>query len=505
MVDEFSWLRYAGQNLNREKDGKTLRDRMIGEYLKIRPRDGKSARLKLNRAQQEYSARCTKRNIVLKARQVGITTYVAARFFVQTMTQPGTLTVQVAHNQESAEMIFNIVKRFWQNLPAMTKAVLVKSRSNVRQMVFPALDSEYRIESADENAGRGMTIQNLHCSEISRWAPGGVETLASLRAAVVPQGEIVLESTPDGARGPFYEEWQRTEETGYTRHFFPWWYEESYRQPVIEEAGSALNDEEKALIEGYGLDREQIEWRRQQRQMLRRLAPQEYVENASECFLISGDCVFDLESIARARSAAGREIRVEDNGMLRIWLPPQSGKRYIIGVDTAGGGADGDYACGEVIERETGMQCAELHGHFLPQELATRVSALARKYEGALVAVERNNHGHAVLAHLGFAKCKNLYEQGGQLGWLTTAANRPAMIENMAAVLVAEPQLFHSATLLDECRTFWRNADGSSGATEGTHDDCVIAMAVALAVRREDAGREAKKGRFEMSSIAMSR
>ena len=73
--------------------------------------------MKPNRAQQEYSRRCRKRNIVLKARQVGITTYIAARFFMQTITQPGTLTVQVAHSEESAEAIFKIVHRFWENLP----------------------------------------------------------------------------------------------------------------------------------------------------------------------------------------------------------------------------------------------------------------------------------------------------------------------------------------------------------------------------------------------------
>ena len=54
---------------------------------------------------------------MLKARQVGITTYIAARFFIQTITRPGTLTVQVAHSEESAEEIFKIVHRFWENLP----------------------------------------------------------------------------------------------------------------------------------------------------------------------------------------------------------------------------------------------------------------------------------------------------------------------------------------------------------------------------------------------------
>ena len=181
-----------------------------------------------NRAQREYAKTCSRRNIVLKARQMGMTTYVAARFFLQTITQPGTLTVQVAHSQESAEEIFMIVRRFWENLPKkLRQGALVTSRANIRQLVFPQLDSEYRVATAaDPNAGRGMTIHGLHCSEVARWPRDAEETLASLRSAVPEDGEVVLESTPNGAGGIFYEEWQRAEETGYTQHFFPWWYDD---------------------------------------------------------------------------------------------------------------------------------------------------------------------------------------------------------------------------------------------------------------------------------------
>ncbi len=109
----------------------TVQDELIQGLLRIRTKTGKM-HFKLNRSQSEYARRCTRRNIVLKARQVGITTYIAARFFVRTITR-------------------------------------------------------------DDNAGRGWTIQNLHCSEVARWGRGGEEALASLRAAVVPGGEIVLE------------------------------------------------------------------------------------------------------------------------------------------------------------------------------------------------------------------------------------------------------------------------------------------------------------------------
>ena len=203
MEDDLYLLQQFGPFLDQQMGEQSVRDWLITGLLKIRPKKGGIEVLcRLNRAQREYSQKCSKQNIVLKARQMGITTYVAARFFLQTITRPGTLTVQVAHSQESAEAIFNIVRRFWEKLPeGLRKGALVNSRSNVRQIVFPRLDSEYRVETADDNAGRGMTIHNLHCSEVSRWPRERLETLASLRAAVVPEGEIVLESTPNGAAG----------------------------------------------------------------------------------------------------------------------------------------------------------------------------------------------------------------------------------------------------------------------------------------------------------------
>ena len=117
MWSDLRLVEQFGPFLDSQAKEETLRDLLIRSLLKIRVKKGGVHCLKLNRAQREYSRRCGKRNIVLKARQVGITTYVAARFFIQTITQPGTVTVQVAHSDESAQAIFNIVHRFWENLP----------------------------------------------------------------------------------------------------------------------------------------------------------------------------------------------------------------------------------------------------------------------------------------------------------------------------------------------------------------------------------------------------
>ncbi len=330
-----------------------LRDVMIERLLKVRSKGRGLLLLRPNRAQQEYSRQCTKRNIVLKARQLGMTTYVAARFFIQTITQPGTTTVQVAHSQESAEEIFRIVHRFWENLPETTQGgALVTSRANVRQIVFPRIDSEYRVATAaDPNAGRGLTIHNLHCSEVARWPRDGEEVLASLRAAVPAEGEIVLESTPNGAGGVFYEEWQRAGETGYTRHFFPWWYEPNYTGDVKKVALYPLTVEEEGLAKRAGLSEAQLVFRRMNRAQLRGLAAQEFAEDDVSCFRASGECVFDLEAIDRAFDGCGEPLEMKDNRRVMVWWPPQMTKQFIIGVDPAGGGSEGDYACAEVIDR----------------------------------------------------------------------------------------------------------------------------------------------------------
>jgi len=469
----------------------TMREYTMHRLLKIRDKCGSLRDLLLNHAQLELERRSTHRNIVLKARQLGVTTYVAARFFVKTISREGTLSVQVAHDQRSAEEIFRIVHRFLDHLPQhLREGALVTSRANVRQIVFPMLDSEYRVETAaDPNAGRGLTIQNLHCSEVARWPRDVAETLASLRAAVPPDGEIFLESTPNGAGGVFYNEWLHAGATGYTQHFFPWWWDPSYRR-AIEVVN--FSDEELALMEKHGLDAGQIAFRREMRAHFRNRAREEFAEDATSCFLHSGECVFDLDVIERRLQQQPLIADEGEYGKLITFLPPvrpvngRPARRYIVGVDPAGGGIYGDYSCAQVIDYDGGMQCAELHGHFSPQELAARLKVLAHNYNDALVAVERNNHGHAVLAHLLMGQSyTNVYQQGGENGWLTTSASRPTMLARLDELIGQAPYMFLSPRLLEECRTFIRHPDGSCSAAKGTHDDTVMAMAIAHAVRAE--------------------
>ena len=477
----------------------SLRGRTVGmmlaeKLLFVRTREGWTAQLKANTVQKAFERRRGEQNIVLKARQMGLTTWAAARFFLKTITQPGTLTLEIAHTQEAAEEIFRIVHKFVDWLPEeLREGVLKTSRTNVRQIVFPEMDAQYQVVSAgDRNAGRGLTVQNLHCSELARWPGDAAETLAGLRAAMAPGAELILESTPEGVGGCFHQEWQKAGETGMVKHFFPWWMERRYRAGAVEE--TTLTEEERKLIARKRLDLEQIGFRRQIHANFRGLARQEYAEDEESCFLASGDSVFELAAIDERLKEAQEPVERRLNGELDVWLPPLKGKEYLVAVDPAGGGSEGDFSAAQVLELETGLQCAEFAGHVGGLELARLVTALAGEYNQAWLVVERNNHGSGVLA-LAETVCgyRKIYRQGGQPGWLTTSMSRPAALGRLDAGLVEQPERFQSRRLLGECRSFVRLPNGNSAARAGTHDDRVMAMAIGLAARAELLGKTSRQ------------
>ncbi|HVX56277.1 MAG TPA: hypothetical protein VHA37_00975 [Candidatus Saccharimonadales bacterium] len=482
MIWDVESLEELGREIGRSPDGMV---RAVGETLKVRDRHGRVRPLEANAVQRAFEERRGQWNIVLKARQMGVTTWVAARRFMKTITARGVLTVQVAQTREAAEGIFRMVQRFWEQLPKEAReGPLRRSRANSGQMCFPELDSEFRILSAgDEGAGRGLSIQNLHLSEVSRWPGDAQETLAGLRAALSPSGELVIESTPNGAYGCFYSEWNQAAENGTVQHFFPWWMEEAY---VAEAVTDDLTDEERALVKAHSLRPEQIGYRRMLETSYQALRSQEFAEDPVSCFRATGDCCFDVDAIEERLAEVPPPVEKRRGDCLQIWLPPVAGNRYLVAVDTAGGGATGDYAAVQVIELKTGLQCAELRQRLNPLELAAAAAQLAHEYGRAKIAVERNNHGSAVLAYLDSVhRYADVYEMDGQAGWLTTAGNKARIIGKMGALLVQSPRLFASTRLLEECRTFINGANGRTGAAPGSHDDCLMAMAIAQAVREE--------------------
>lgn len=489
-------LRRFGE-LMKDSPNKTLW--LAENLLRIRDRKGRFRALKANAAQTAFENSRGRQNVVLKARQMGMTTWVAGRYFLKTICCPGTTTLLVAHTREASESMFTIVRRMWEGLPPdVGNGVLRLSNCSAGRIAFPEIGSEFRVSSAgDTNAGRGLSVQNLHCSEVSRWPGDAQATLAGLRAALSPDGEMVLESTPSGAYGAFYEEWRAAVDAvpvdpalgaamrpqGVVRHFLPWWMEPAYAGPAVATEG--MTAEERLLVERHGLRAEQIGFRRGLERSYGVLRSQEFAEDAESCFRATGTCCFEVETVERRLREVPEPTARRRNGALLEWFGPLTGRRYVLGVDTAGGGEDGDFAAVQVLDVSTGMQCAELQERLRPRELVDVCVQLAHAYGDALIAVERNNHGAAVLALLEMRTEVTLYRQAGQAGWLTSAVSKPEMVARLGTLLQEAPERFFSKRLLGECRTFVSDERGRAGAAGSAHDDLVMAMALAQSVRAE--------------------
>ena len=237
--------------------------------LKIIPKDGGTPiPFEMNRAQLYVHDRIEKqlretgmvRAIVLKGRQQGISTYSAARFYQKTSMQPGRRASIIAHEQKASTNLFNLVKRYHDNNPIKPHT----GASNEKSLIFDRIDSGYSVMTAGaDDVGRSNTFQLGHFSEFAFW-PNAAMHMAGLGQTIadLPGTEIIVESTANGVGNSFHQIWQKAEsgENGYIAIFVPWYWQEEYRAPVPD--GFAPSNEEITLKDTYGLDDQQLVWRR---------------------------------------------------------------------------------------------------------------------------------------------------------------------------------------------------------------------------------------------------
>ncbi len=296
-----------------------------GERLKIAP-------FILNRAQRHVHAELEAqkktagrvRALILKGRQQGMSTYIGARFFHRTIHSKGVKTFIVAHTDDATNNLFNMTKRYFEHLPELVRPHT--SYSNRRELVFDKLDSAYGLGTAGTGAvGRSDTIDFMHSSETAFW--GNTDELKTgIMQAAEGAEEIIFESTANGLGNMFHQMWQDAEAGlgEYVAIFVPWFWQDEYRTK-LPEGEFNLTDEEKWLKEAYGLDNEQILWRRNKVIFLKDplLFKQEYPCTSSEAFQTTGvDSFIKPDCVLLARH--NKDV-------------PKSGA-HVVGLDPARGG-----------------------------------------------------------------------------------------------------------------------------------------------------------------------
>jgi hypothetical protein len=240
------------------------------QTLKIRPKAGglvpfkfNPVQLKLHEIIEEQRAKTGMvRIVVLKARQEGVSTYVAGRYYHKTIRIPGYLTAIVAHEKPAVRNLFGLVKRMHDHMPDDMRPVT--GASNAEELKFANIDSGYLVSVATEDgAGRSSTAQALHASEAAFWV-NLKEQLAALMETVpdLPDTEIIIETTGNQYGDEFHQFWCKAlaGENSFKAVFLPWSADPTYRRAVPDDF--EMSGEEKHLAELHGLDAEQIYWRR---------------------------------------------------------------------------------------------------------------------------------------------------------------------------------------------------------------------------------------------------
>ncbi len=280
--------------------------------LKIRDKQGRIIPLIFNKAQMYVHQKLEEqrkkmgfvRAVIMKGRQEGVSTYIAARYFQRTCLQRGTASFILSHEAKSTSSLFDMTKRFHENLPGGLTPGL--DTANKNQLKFSGTDSEYTIGTAgSEDVGRSMTIKLLHMSEAAFYEhTDELETGLMQAVADMPDTEIIIESTANGLGNFFHERAMRALAGLGTFQliFVPWYWQEEYR--MSPPAGFAPDEYEQELIRTYKLDLAQIYWRRMKIENTKGglwKFQQEYPFTPQEAFLMSGETFYSKEHIMAAR------------------------------------------------------------------------------------------------------------------------------------------------------------------------------------------------------------
>lgn len=231
------------------------------------------------------------RAIILKGRQQGCSTYVAARFYHRTIHKKAIQTFILTHEGKATETLFEMVKRFHDNSNTSIRPIVGKS--NVKELKFPDMDSAYKVGTADnETVGRSMHNQQLHASEVAFWRVGETIAAGAFKTVhKVPNSELILESTANGMGNFFHKQWKLAEQGkspyGYMPIFIPWYWHGEYQLPLYD--GFELTDSDIEYQKSYNLTIEQMVWRRtEQEEFGEILFKQEYPATPDEAFQVTG-------------------------------------------------------------------------------------------------------------------------------------------------------------------------------------------------------------------------
>lgn len=401
-------------------------------------------------AQPKFHAEKKLRTIVVKGSQMRSTTYWTAIAFKRTMFRPDFTSVVVAHDGFLAERLLNRTEVFYESVPRSIRPKM--DHRSATEKRFPAINSVMYIGSARalSGIGRGEPIHFLLLSEPAFY-PADAITKIVLPALqrVPPDGTVIVESTPNGEEGYFYEQVQDAMEGKSVFHLIAayWWEEPDNSIKAGHEALDVfrefqfdfeLTPDEVVLQEAHDLTQDQLRWRRWKiAELGDAMFQQEHLEDLNKCFLTLGQPYYDMFRVDELRNLVRPPIRSSNSAL--IWEDPVPGGRYVLGADPGQARQTESVSWvfrydGEYYDRPQGV--AMIAGWYEPSRHAKLSMSLGRYYNNALLIPEANSQGIAFIDQI-IGQYPNIYRRRNpktklvsqEIGWYTGSSTKPFMME----------------------------------------------------------------------------
>lgn len=503
-------------------------------FLKIKDKDGNVVPFKFNGTQdwvQQHveaieAAGRPVRIIVLKIRQPGISTWSQGYVSHKVFTRPGKHGMCILHKKDEAADIFRKAEFMWEHLPPWLRPPKSSKASGRRLILGEPFNGMLFAETAENrSAGRSGTWQFVHISELPLW-PDADDTIPGLLNSVPkkPGTAVIIECTAKGMGNRFHRMWKDASQNrsghwwdkvditpgpnGFVPIFLPLTLHGEYEKPVAP--GQTFPRQWRRFAKDHGMSLEQLNWYLDKIEEIgEEQTHQDYPLTPDSAFLTSGRPFFRRKALVHYQTqikeperrgnfevADGIAKVVEDeDGELWIWEKPKKGARYVIGADVSTGRAE-DFSTAHVLEGRRVV--ASYRGKCDPDEFAVLLWRLARAYNNALLAPEINAVGYAVILKLvkdlGYTNVYSFVDEAvvagtfsKEYGWKTTTKTRPMMLEKLAELTRTNQLELHCERTIAEMHTFiFADEIGKKAeAQPGCHDDCVMSLAIAVAVSEQ--------------------
>ena len=471
--------------------------------------------------------------IILKARQIGISTVIEAFIFWYCYITANQQASIIGHDAKASTNLFNMYKRFHTYLPEALKPVL--KRSTAKEVTFKLNDSGAKIETAEgrDSVGRSGTVQIIHATEVAFY-PDADATMTALMQSLFDDGFYFEESTANGLGGLFYNDWQDAKKgkNGMIPVFFAWHDNPEYSLEFTNKDerikfANEMNDYDKKVMETYSLSLEQMHWRRKTIDGKKcrgdlNIFKQEYPSNDQEAFLTSGRPIFDV-TICEANYKVYENFKprrfdlsptiTADNKITSVTLKDNPNgywtlledldvsefdeMRFSVGTDVAEGLEQGDYSTMDILDRKKMNYPIKFHGHIDPDILAVEQFKLQLFLKGKVYfCTERNNHGLTTISVANQIGLNQYYQGNWQkgyetptqmIGFKTTSLTKPQIINQLNEAILESEFRDKDKEFWSECLTFARDEKGGMSAqgkskdpSTKCYDDRIISKALSL-------------------------